>query len=40
LWISARFALPDGKQEIPVTAQSADKVDTITITPVVEKKTV
>ena len=36
---SARFALPDGRQEIPVTARSADKVDTITITPVVEKKT-
>ncbi len=37
---SSRFALPDGKQEIPVTARSSDKVDTITITPVVEKKTV
>ncbi len=37
---SARFALPDGKQEIPVTAISSDKVDTITITPIVEKKTV
>ncbi len=37
---SARFALPDGKQEIPVMAVSSDKVDTITITPVVEKKTV
>ena len=37
---SARFALPDGKQEIPVTAVSSDKVDTITITPVVEKRTV
>lgn len=37
---SARFALPDGKQVIPVTAVSSDKVDTITITPVAEKKTV
>ncbi len=37
---SARFALPDGKQEIPVTAVSSDQVDTITITPVVEKRTI
>ncbi len=37
---SVRFALPDGRQEIPVTAKSADNVDSITITPVVEKKTV
>ncbi len=37
---SARFALPDGKQEIPVTAVSSDKVDTITVTPGAEKKTV
>ncbi len=37
---TARFALPDGKQQIPVTAVSSDQVDTITITPLVEKKTV
>lgn len=34
-----RFALPDGIQTIPVVAQSADGVDTITITPVVSKHT-
>lgn len=34
-----RFALPDGTQTIPVTAHSADGVDTITITPIVSKQT-
>jgi hypothetical protein len=34
-----RFALPDGTQLIPCAATSADKVDTITITPRVEKST-
>jgi hypothetical protein len=34
-----RFALPDGGQHIPCTAVSADRVDTITITPRVEKTT-
>ncbi len=34
-----RFALPDGGQIIPCTAVSADRVDTITITPRVEKTT-
>lgn len=34
-----RFALPDGTQNIPVTAHSADGVDTITITPIVSKQT-
>ncbi len=34
-----RFALPDGTQTIPCTATSADRVDTITITPRVEKNT-
>ena len=37
---SARFALPDGLQEIPVKAISSDNVDEITITPIVSKKTV
>lgn len=37
---SARFALPDGLQEIPVKAISSDKIDEITITPIVSKKTV
>ncbi|MCK5706973.1 MAG: DUF4912 domain-containing protein [Candidatus Aureabacteria bacterium] len=36
---SVRFALPEGVQEIPVTAISEDKEDTITITPVVTKET-
>ena len=34
-----RFALPDGVQNIPVVAQSADNIDTICITPVVTKET-
>jgi hypothetical protein len=34
-----RFALPDGTQNIPVTAHSADGVDAITITPIVSKQT-
>lgn len=34
-----RFALPDGTQTIPVVANSADGIDTITITPVVSKQT-
>ncbi|MEW6534473.1 MAG: DUF4912 domain-containing protein [Candidatus Auribacterota bacterium] len=37
---SVRFALPDGLQEIPVKAISSDKIDEITITPIVSKKTV
>lgn len=36
---SLRFALPDGVQVIPATAESADGVDSMTITPVVEKHT-
>ncbi len=36
---SLRFALPDGVQEIPVKAISSDRVDEITITPVVTKET-
>ncbi|MCU0651575.1 MAG: DUF4912 domain-containing protein [Candidatus Omnitrophica bacterium] len=36
---SLRFALPDGKQVIPVKGTSADSIDTITITPVVNKET-
>ncbi len=36
---SARFALPDGRQEIPVSATSADEVDTFVITPIVERWT-
>lgn len=36
---TVRFALPDGTQNIPVTAHSADGVDTITITPIVSKQT-
>jgi hypothetical protein len=36
---SLRFALPDGKQVIPVAATSSDGVETKTITPVVNKKT-
>ncbi|MBI4335764.1 MAG: DUF4912 domain-containing protein [Candidatus Omnitrophica bacterium] len=35
-----RFALPDGKQEIPVVATSFDGDDTKTITPIVTRKTV
>ncbi|HBE77436.1 MAG TPA: hypothetical protein DDW65_06580 [Firmicutes bacterium] len=34
-----RFALPDGTQNIPVVANSADGIDTISITPVVSKQT-
>ncbi len=34
-----RFALPDGKQVIPVEATSADKLEERTITPVVTKET-
>jgi len=34
-----RFALPDGKQVIPVKAVSADKIDERVITPVVTKET-
>lgn len=36
---SMRFALPDGKQVIPVQGTSADEIDTITITPIVSKET-
>jgi uncharacterized protein len=36
---SLRFALPDGKQVIPVEGTSSDEIDTITITPIVEKDT-
>jgi len=36
---TARFALPDGKQVIPVTFVSADRVDEATVTPRVERKT-
>jgi hypothetical protein len=36
---SVRFALPDGEQVIPATAESKDGVDKITITPIVTKKT-
>ena len=36
---SLRFALPDGKQTIPVEAVSADGDDSRTITPVVTKET-
>jgi len=34
-----RFALPDGKQTIDVTANSADRKETRTITPEVERRT-
>ncbi len=34
-----RFALPDGKQVIPVEAVSADKKDKRTITPIVKRET-
>ncbi len=34
-----RYALPDGVQYIPVAANSADGIDTITITPIVTKQT-
>ncbi len=36
---TARFDLPDGEQVIPAVAESADGIDTIEITPVVNKKT-
>ncbi len=36
---TVRFDLPDGKQVIPAVAESADGVDRITITPIVNKKT-
>jgi len=36
---SARFSLPDGNQVIPVKAISSDKIDEITITPIVKKDT-
>jgi hypothetical protein len=36
---TVRFDLPDGKQVIPAIAESADGIDRITITPVVNKKT-
>ncbi len=36
---SLRFALPDGKQAIPVKAASADGKDERTITPIVTKET-
>ncbi|MDD5449138.1 MAG: DUF4912 domain-containing protein [Candidatus Omnitrophica bacterium] len=36
---SLRFALPDGKQEIPVSATSFDGDDTRTITPIVTRRT-
>ena len=36
---SLRFALPDGKQVIPVQATSSDEVETRTITPIVTKVT-
>ena len=36
---TARFSLPDGIQNIPVTAVSSDKIDTLTITPIVSKET-
>ena len=36
---SLRYALPDGKQVIPVEGTSSDEVETITITPIVSKET-
>lgn len=36
---TARFALPDGQQVIPVTFVSADRVDHATVTPQVDRKT-
>ncbi len=35
-----RFALPDGRQEIPVAATSADNEETQAVTPIVTRKTV
>jgi hypothetical protein len=37
---SLRFALPDGKQVIPVSARSSDGKEEKTITPIVTKKTI
>jgi hypothetical protein len=36
---SLRFALPEGKQVIPVKATSSDRLETKSVTPVVTKKT-
>ena len=36
---TARFALPDGRQEIPVTFVSPDGVEQVTITPTVTRRT-
>ena len=36
---TARFALPDGKQDIPVTFISPDEIDKVTITPKVMRQT-
>jgi hypothetical protein len=36
---TVRMELPDGEQVIPAVAESADGIDTITITPTVSKKT-
>ena len=36
---SLRFALPDGKQVIPVEASSSDGIDHLKITPIVTRKT-
>jgi hypothetical protein len=36
---SLRFALPNGKQVIPVKATSSDEIETKTITPIVNKET-
>jgi hypothetical protein len=36
---SLRFALPDGRQEIPVCATSADDRETQAVTPIVTRKT-
>jgi uncharacterized protein len=36
---SLRFALPDGRQVIPLKAVSADKVEERTITPTVSRET-
>ena len=34
-----RYALPDGKQVIPCTAESSDKIEERTITPIVSRET-
>jgi hypothetical protein len=36
---SLRFALPDGKQVIPVAATSSDEAEKRVITPIVNKET-